>query len=330
MKAIVCRGYGLPGSLAVEEVERPVAGEGEVLLRVEAAAVNALDWHLLRGTPRSARLFLGLRRPRYSRPGRDVAGVVEAVGSKVTRLAPGDRVFGTCRGAFAELARAAETSLIVLPPNATFEQGAAVPIAGLTALQGLRDAGRLRSGHAVLVHGAGGGVGTFAVQIAKILGAEVTAVTRTENLETMRALEADRVIDYTREDFLASGQRYDLILDCCENRPLAALRGALKAEGRHVAAGGPVTSITAIVVGGLARLVRSWTGRQKFVSLLARGNPTDLGLLGEWLAAGKLNPIIDRRLGLGEVPRAICDLGEGRAQGKIVIVPRREGVSDLS
>ena len=320
MKAVVCRAFGLSG-LAVEEVEKPGAGDAEVLLQVRAAAVNALDWHLLRGTPWSARIFLGLRRPRTTRPGRDVAGVVEAVGGKVTRFAPGDRVYGVCRGAFAESARAAETALAALPASVTFEQGAALPVAGLTALQGLRDAGRLRPGQRVLVHGAGGGVGTFAVQIAKALGAEVTAVTGTGNLETMRAIGADRVLDYTREDFTASGERYDLILDCFANRPLSACRRVLEPEGRHVAAGGPVPSITYLLLGALARLVQSRLGRQKFVSLLTRGNPADLELLGTWVAAGKLQPVIDRRSGLSEVPGAIRDLAEGRVRGKIVIVP---------
>ena len=288
-------------------------------MRVRAASVNALDWHLLRGTPRSARVFLGLLRPRVTRPGRDAAGVVEAVGSKVTRFAPGDRVFGACRGSFAEVARAAESSLAALPANLTFEQGAALPVAGLTALQGLRDAGRLRPGQSVLVHGAGGGVGTFAVQIARVLGGEVSAVTRTEKLETVRALGARRVFDHTREDFLASGERYDLILDCFEDRPLSDYRRVLEPKGRHVAAGGPVPSITSVLVGELARRVRSGFGSQEFVSLLARVNAADLAVLGGWVAEGRLAPVVDLRAGLSQVPAALRDLAEGRARGKLVI-----------
>jgi NADPH:quinone reductase-like Zn-dependent oxidoreductase len=319
VKAVVCRAYGLQG-LAIEEVEKPAAGEGEVLLRVRAAALNALDWHFLRGTPASARIFLGLRRPRTTRPGRDLAGVVESVGANVTRFAPGDRVFGACRGAFAEFACAKEPALSLLPANVTFEQGAAAPIAGLTALQGLRDAGRLRPGQRVLVHGAGGGVGSFAVLIARELGAgEVTAVTRPANLETVRALGADHVLDSTREDFTAGGQRYDLILDCHFDRPLSRCRRALAPEGRYVLAGGPVTSLTRLLAGALARLVRSRLGRQAFVSFIARLRPADLALLGEWMATGRLAPVIDRREGLGAVAAALGDLAAGRARGKLVI-----------
>jgi NADPH:quinone reductase-like Zn-dependent oxidoreductase len=248
-----------------------------------------------------------------------MAGVVEAIGTRVTRFAPGDRVFGTGRGSFAELACAAEAKLAALPADVTFEQGAALPVAALTALQGLRDAGRLRPGQRVLVHGAGGGVGTFAVQVARLLGAEVTAVTRTETLETVRALGAGRVLDHRREDFLAGGERYDLIFDCFENRPLSALGRALEPEGRHVAAGGPVPSITAVLVGALGRALRSRLGRRKFVSLLARVNAADLALVGGWVAQGRLVPVLDRRAGLSEVPGAFRDLAEGRACGKLVI-----------
>lgn len=320
MKAVVCRAYGLAG-LGLEEVEPPRAGDAEVLLRVRAAAVNALDWHLLRGTPYAARLFFGLRRPRTTRPGRDVAGVVEAVGEKVKRFAPGDAVFGTCRGAFAESALAAETSLTALPAGVPFEQAAALPVAGLTALQGLRDAGRLQPGQRVLIHGAGGGVGTFAVQIARALGAEVTAATRAESVETMRALGAARVLDHEREDFTASGERWDLIFDCFSHHPLPACRRALKPGGRYVAAGGPFPSLTSILVGALARSALSLFGSRKLLSFLARSSPGDLALLGEWVAEGKLSPVVDLRYGIAEVPGAIRDLAAGRARGKIVIVP---------
>jgi NADPH:quinone reductase-like Zn-dependent oxidoreductase len=318
MKAIVCHAYGLAG-LACEEVERPTAGESEVLLKVHAAAVNALDWHLLRGTPRIARLALGLRRPSTERPGRDVAGVVEAVGRKVTRFGRGDAVFGVCRGAFAEFACAAESSLVTKPGNVSFEAAAAVPVAGLTALQGLRDVGRIASGQQVLIHGAGGGVGSLAVQIAKAFGAEVTAVTSTANLATMEAIGADHVLDYTREDFTASGWRFDLIFDCYECRPLAAYRRVLVPQGRHVAAGGPVESITGLLSRFVARLVRSWLGSQTFTSVLARSRAEDLAVLSELLASGKLSPVIHRSYGLSEVSEAIGDLAAGRVRGKAVI-----------
>jgi NADPH:quinone reductase-like Zn-dependent oxidoreductase len=317
VKAIVCHGFG-PGGLSLDEVDRPVAGETEVLLEVRAASVNALDWHLLRGTPRSARPFLGLRRPRVTRPGRDVAGVVREVGG-VTRFRPGDEVFGTCRGAFAELACAAEPRLALKPGNVSFDQAAAVPIAGLTALQGLRDAGRLRPGQKVLVHGAGGGVGSFAVQIARTFGAEVTAATRPSLLETMRDLGADHVVDHTREDFTAGGRRYDLVFDCFANRPLSAVRRALAPAGRYVVAGGPFSSIPRILAEALACAVRSRLGSQSFVSFLTRPNPEDLARLGELMASGELRPLVGRRYPLGEVPQAIRGLAEGNVRGKLVI-----------
>lgn len=319
MKAIVCRGYGLPGGLVCEEVDRPTPGEAEVLLKVHAAAVNALDWHLMRGTPASARVLLGLRRPKVTRPGRDVAGVVEAVGASVTRFQPGNAVYGACRGAFAEYACASEASLAAKPGNATFEQAASVPVAGLTALQGLRDAGRIREGQEVLIHGAGGGVGSFAVQLAKWFGAEVTAATSARNLEAIRALGADGVMDHAREDFTASGRRFDLIFDCHANRSLAACRRALKGEGRYVVAGAPVASITGMLARLIATLVWSRLGRQKFVMYLSRSSREDLALLGELLATGKLRPAIHRCYPLSEVAEAIRDLAEGRVRGKAVI-----------
>lgn len=320
MKAVFARAFGVEG-LAVEEVEAPVPGEREVVLRVRAAALNALDWHLLRGTPYAARLFFGFSRPRVTRPGRDLAGVVEAVGAGVRRFAPGDAVFGSCRGALAEAACAAEAGLSRLPAGASFEAAAALPVAGLTALQGLRDAGRLRPGQKVLVHGAAGGVGSLAVQVTRALGAEVTAATRAASLEAVRALGAGEVFDSAREDFTAAGRRYDLVFDCHATRPLSACRRALAPGGRYVVAGGPFPSLSGILAGALDRAVRSRLGREKFLSFLAHPSPADLAQLGEWLASGQLTPLVDRRAGLDQVAGGIRDLAEGRVRGKIVIVP---------
>jgi NADPH:quinone reductase-like Zn-dependent oxidoreductase len=267
------------------------------------------------------RLFLGWRRPRDTRPGRDVAGVVVAAGRAVTRFRPGDEVFGSCRGAFAESARAPAAKLAAKPAGVSFEQAAAVPVAGLTALQGLRDAGRLRAGQRVLVHGAGGGVGSFAVSIAKAMGAEVTAVTRTESLDRMRALGADRVIDRTREDFLSAAGRYHLVFDCYQNRPLRACLPILEPGGRWVGAGGPFESISGLFAGGIERTFRSAFGDRKAVTFLCRADAGDLAQLAEWLGAGVLVPSIGRIYPLAETPAAIRDLAEGRVQGKLVVVP---------
>src|SRR5947209_2652199 len=223
MKAIVHHVYGSPDVLKCEEIEKPIAGDDEVLLKVRAAAVNPLD-RLFRGTPYLVRLFTGLRKPKDTRLGRDVAGQVEAVGRNVTQLKPGDAVFGCCRGAFAEYACAPESALASKPENVTFEQAASVPVAALTALQGLRDKGRIQPGQKVLINGAAGGVGTFAVQIAKSFGADVTGVCSTKSVDTVRSIGADRVIDYTHEDFTRGTQRYDLILDCAGNHSLSSCR----------------------------------------------------------------------------------------------------------
>ena len=232
MRAIICHGYGDPEAvLRVEDVDRPTPGDDDVLVKVRAAAVNPLDSHLMKGKPYGMRLMFGLTRPRLSRPGRDVAGQVEAVGRNVTQFEPGDEVFGVCRGAFADYACAAEAQLARKPPNVTVEQAASAPIAGITALQGLRDKGRLQAGQRVLVNGAAGGVGIFAVQVAKAMGAEVTGVCSTRNVEIVRSLGADRVVDYTRDDFTRAGDRYDVVLDCICNHSL--LGDAARAHARR-------------------------------------------------------------------------------------------------
>ena len=238
MKAITYERYGPPEVLRLQDVERPVPKAGEVLIAVRAASLNPLDWHLLRGSPYLVRLMGGLRRPKRTGLGVDVAGRVEAVGSGVTELQLGDEVFGSCRGALAEYACTAASALVRKPQNLTFEEAAAVPVAALTALQGLRDFGRLRPAQRVVINGAAGGVGTFAVQIAKWLGAEVTGVCSARNLELIRSLGADHAIDYARADFTRGGERYDAILDCIGNHPVSACRRALRPKGRYLLVGG--------------------------------------------------------------------------------------------
>jgi NADPH:quinone reductase-like Zn-dependent oxidoreductase len=252
MKAIVYYDYGSPDVLKHEEMEKPTARDNEVLIEVRAASVNPYDWHFLRGTPYFLRIMAGLREPKDKRLGVDVAGQVEAVGRNVTQFKPGDEVFGSCRGAFAEYACASESKLAVKPDNLTFEQAASVPIAALSALQGLRDKGHIQPGQKVLINGAAGGVGTFAVQIAKSFGADVTGVCSTRNVDMVRSIGADQVIDYTQGEFTISGQRYDLILDCVGNHSLLAYRRVLNPKGIYAAVGGPSGPW---MIGFLARVI---------------------------------------------------------------------------
>jgi NADPH:quinone reductase-like Zn-dependent oxidoreductase len=319
MKAIVCSTYGPPTALRLAEIDQPAAGDGEVLIRVHAASVNPLDWHLMRGRPYLLRLMSGLRQPKDSRVGRDVAGRVEAVGRNVTGFGPGDEVFGACRGACAEVACAAESALARKPENVTFEQAAAVPVAALTALQALRDTGRIQAGHRVLINGAAGGVGTFAVQLAKSFRAEVTGVCSTRNVELVRSLGADRVIDYAQEDFTRGGERYDLMLDAVGNHSLSACRRVLQPRGTYVLVGAP----DGRWIGGIARFIQvqvlSPFVRKSLLAMMTKVSPDDLSLLRELLAAGKLRPVIDRSYELSEVPQAIAYLEEGHARGKVVI-----------
>jgi NADPH:quinone reductase-like Zn-dependent oxidoreductase len=231
MKAVVYYNYGSPDVLKCEEIEKPTAGDNEVLIKVRAASVNPLDWHLMRGTPYVVHITAGLLKPKVTRLGVDVAGQVEAVGRNVTQFKPGDEVFGACRGAFADYACTSESALVTKPENVTFEQAASVQVAAFTALQGLRDKGKIQPGHKVLINGAAGGVGTFAVQIAKSFGTEVTGVCSTRNVDMVRSIGADHVIDYTQQDFTKTGQRYDLILDCVGNHSLLACRRVLTPKG---------------------------------------------------------------------------------------------------
>jgi NADPH:quinone reductase-like Zn-dependent oxidoreductase len=323
MRAIEYTEYGPPDVLRLTQVEKPVPADDEVLIRIHAASVNALDWRLMRGKPLLARLITGgLRKPKITRPGVDVAGEVEAVGRNVTQFKPGDEVFGACRGAFAEYVCTSETRLALKPANVSFEDAAAVPVAAVTALQGLRDSGHIQAGHKVLVDGASGGVGTFAVQIAKSFGAHVTAVCSSGNVDAARAMGADDVIDYTREDFTRNGQRYDLILAANAHHSIFDYRRALSRDGIHVMAGGGGAQILQIMLLGP---LLSLMGRRKMRLVMAKLNNPDLIVLKDLLATGKIAPIVDRRYPLGNVAEAIAYLEAGHARGKVVITVEQHG-----
>lgn len=320
MKAIAYRCYGSSEVLEFADVEKPIATDNEVLVKVKAASVNPLDWHYMRGTPYIMRLGAGLGAPTNTKIGVDFAGTVEAVGKDVTRFKPGDEVFGGRGGAFAEYVIIPEDrGLAQKPGNMTFEQAAAVPIAGVTALQALRDKGQLKPGQKVLINGASGGVGTFAVQIAKSFGAEVTAVCSTRNVEMVRSIGADHVIDYTRDDYTESGQRYDLIVDMVANHSLLANRKALKPDGILVMVGGAKGDWVAPLKNPIKALMLSPFIGQELVTILAKLNKEDLAILGDLMQAGKVTPVIDRRFQLSEVPAAIRYSEKGHARGKIVI-----------
>ena len=327
MKAIVYQDFGSPDILRCEEIDKPIPGDNEVLIKVRAASVNPLDWKLMKGGPFIVRLLLGLGKPKIKRPGVDVAGQVEAVGRNVTQFKAADEVFGTCRGAFAEYATSQsvpgmKSVLVRKPANVTFEQAASAPVAALTALQGLRDKGRIQHGQRVLINGAAGGVGTFAVQLARSFGANVTGVCSTRNADTVRSIGADRVIDYTKENFTQSGQRYDLVLDCVGNHSLSACRRVLNPKGILVMVGAPndipVTSL-------LARLIRAFLlsmfGSRKMRFFIAKVNQKDLTILGEFMGTGKVTPVIDRRYRFSEVREAFRYAAEGHTRGKLIIVP---------
>jgi NADPH:quinone reductase-like Zn-dependent oxidoreductase len=321
MKAVVHDEYGPPDVLELKEIEKPAVTEDSVLVRVQAASVNPFDLHMLTGTPYLVRLQAGLRRPKRQLLGVDFAGTVEAVGANVTQFQPGDEVFGGRSGAFAEYVCVREDRAVVpMPANVSFEQAAAVPIAGLTALQGLRDKGQLQAGQKVLINGASGGVGTFAVQIAKSLGAEVTAVCSTRNVDRARSLGADHVIDYTREDFTRTGRRYDLILDIAGGRSWSECTRVLDPDATLVAVGGPKKNR---LVGPLSDVLKmrlaSLGGSRRLVSFLSDINKEDLLVLNELFEAGTVTPVVERTYALSEAREAFRYLGEGHAQGKIVI-----------
>jgi NADPH:quinone reductase-like Zn-dependent oxidoreductase len=321
MKAIVQDTYGSTDVLELRDIDKPEMANDEVLVRVHAAGVDRGVWHVMTGLPYPIRLAgYGLRAPKTPVLGADVAGVVEAVGKEVTRFQPGDAVFGIGEGAFAEYARAREDKLAPKPANLTFEQAAVVAISGLTALQGLRDHGKVRPGQKVLIIGASGGVGTYAVQLAKAFGAHVTGVCSTTKVDMVRSLGADHVIDYTREDFAEGEQRYDVILDIGGNASLSRLRRALTPKGTLVIAGGETGGRW---LGGTDRQLRALLLSrfidQKLTTFVSRGNREDLIALKELIESGKITPVIDRTYPLTEAPKAIRHLEQGHARGKVVI-----------
>jgi NADPH:quinone reductase-like Zn-dependent oxidoreductase len=317
MEAIVQDHYGSPEVLAARQIDRPAVGDGEVLVRVRAASVNFGDGAILRGRPFLLRLATGLRRPRNPVPGVDLAGEVEAVGPDVTALRPGDEVFGRGRGSLAEFAVSAPARLARKPATVSFEQAAAVPLAATTALQGLRDHGWLQAGQQVLIIGASGGVGSFAVQIAKAFGAQVTGVCSTRNVELVRSLGADEVVDYTRSDLVSIGERYDLILQVAGTASPLALRRLLTPTGALVLSSGRgrLAGIDRIVA---ARLASPFV-RQRLVVFVERESAEDLGILRELLEAGRITPVIDRTYPLAEAPEAFRYLEAGHTRGKVVI-----------
>lgn len=324
MKAAVYRRYGLPSEVVrIEEAEPPVPGDGEVLIAVRAASINPLDAHLMKGKPVIARLALGLRAPKRTRPGVDLAGEVAAVGAGVTRFEVGDLVFGSGRGALAEFACAKEANLAAKPAGMSFAQAAAVPVAGVTALQGLRDKARVQAGQKVLINGAAGGVGSFAVQIARAFGAEVTGVCSARNLDLVRAIGADRALDHSREDFARGSERYDLIFDLVANHPFSALRRVLAPGGMVLAGGGPgfeglgAGRWAARQLGGLL-MARFTRGRMALLAAKLRGE--DLAALAELIEAGKVTPVVESCYGLDEAAAAIAEVARGHARGKVVVM----------
>lgn len=328
MKAITYTEYGPPDVLKLTEMTKPVPGDDQVLIRIHAASLNPLDWHFMRGTPYLVRTMSGWRKPKVPRLGVDVAGQIEAVGRNVTQFRPGDDVFGTCKGAFAEYVCTAGKSLVPKPANVTFEQAATLGIAALTALQGLRDKGRLQSGQKVLINGAAGGVGTFAVQIAKTLGAEVAGVSSSRNLEMVRSIGADRLIDYATEDFTAGGPRYDLILDMIGNHAESDCKRALTAHGRLVLVGGPSDGRSVgPLLGWIKAAALSRFTRQKVIPFVASLKKADLVVMAELLGSGKVKAVIDRSYPLSEVPEAIAYLETGHARGKVVITMNPTGAA---
>jgi NADPH:quinone reductase-like Zn-dependent oxidoreductase len=326
MKAIVYTKYGSPDVLQLKEVEKPTPKEDEVLIKIHAAAITAGDAIVLKGEPIVTRLFTGLLKPKNTIPGKEMAGRVEAVGENTTQFQPGDEVFGDLSvaswGAFAEYVAVPENAIALKPANMTFEQAAAVPESAVVALQSLRDKGKIQPGNKVLINGASGGVGTYAVQIAKSFGAEVTAVCSTRNLDMMRSIGADYVIDYTVEDFTQNGQQYDLILAANGYHPISDYRRALSPEGIYVATGGTMAqSLQATTMGPFI----SMTGSKTMGGMMVKPNQNDLVFMKELLEAGKVVPVIDRCYPLSEIAEAFHYIGGGHAKGKVVIIVEQNG-----
>jgi NADPH:quinone reductase-like Zn-dependent oxidoreductase len=319
VRAIVYHRYGGPENLELREIDRPMPADSQVLVRVRAASVNPVDWHLMRGQPALARvIFGGLLRPKKHRVGRDLAGVVEAVGSAVTTFKAGDEVFGAAAGSFADLVVATEEQVERKPENVSVQEAAAVPIAGITALQALRDLANLREGQRLLVNGASGGVGSFAVQIAKAWGATVTGVTSTHNVERVRAIGADEVVDYTRDDFVAGGQRYDVVFDNVGNRSEGELE-RITVPGGVVIQNGASGNTAQLVLGMVVTAIRSRRSPVTFKGFLARANRADLAVLRDLMETGKVKPLIDRSYRLDEIRDAVRYLETLHARGKVVI-----------
>ncbi len=320
MKAVVYRCYGSPDVLEVVDVEMPVAAPHEILVKVEAASVNPLDWHYMRGSPYIMRLQTGLGAPSDSHFGRDFAGTVQAVGVQVTEFAVGDRVYGGANGAFAQyLTRSATGSVAKIPDNVSSAQAASVPVAGITALQALRDKGQLQPGQKVLINGASGGVGTFAVQIAKSMGAEVTGVCSTRNVEMVKSLGADHVFDYKRENYIDSGQQYDLILDTVGNHSLSANLRVLKPEGRLVIIGGAKGDWIGPLAGPIKSMLLQPFVDQKLIRIMAQLNGEDLSTLAGMISDGEVTPVIERSYSLDDTAAAIRHSEEGHVRGKLVL-----------
>ncbi len=312
--------YGGPEVLQVEQVEKPRPESNQIVIKIQAAGVNPMDWHYMRGSPFIMRLMSGIGAPSEPRLGRDFAGTVETVGSAVDNFKPGDRVFGAYRGAFAQYTVSTnETSVVKIPDKVSFEQAAAIPIAAVTALQALRDDGQLKAGQTVLVNGASGGVGTYAVQIAKSMGAEVDGVCSTRNLELVRSLGADKVIDYKQQDYTQLGKRYDLIVDMVGNHSVLANRKMLKPGGRLVLVGGAKGDWIGPLTKPIAALVIDPFVDETIISMMARMRPTDLQTLADMLSRGEISSVIDRRYTLKDTAEAIAYSETGRARGKIII-----------
>ncbi len=318
MRAIVQDGYGSADVLQLRDIEKPAVAGDSLLVKVHAASVNAADCHLIR-MPLPARVAFGWRKPKDAIRGVDFAGHVEAVGANVTRFKEGDEVFGSARGTFAEYVSAREDRAVPRPRRLTFEQAAAVPLAGITALQGLRDKARVEPGQRVLIHGAGGGVGTFAVQIARALGAHVTAVTGPRNMDVVRALGPDDIVDYSKEDFTRRAQRYDAFFDIAATRSLRDCLRVLEPNGTFVLAGAAKGGLAAILARLVASLALSRVVSQRMVTFVARTSYADLLILKELIEAGKLSPVIDREFALSEVPDAIRYVTNGLGRAKVVI-----------
>src|SRR5436190_12202003 len=329
MKAVVYTRFGSPDVLEIRDVKKPVPNDDQVLVKVRAASVNPLDWHFMRGTPYVMRVMMaGIRKPKDPRLGVDYAGTVEAVGRNVTQFKPGDDVFGNRSGAFAEyLCARADRTIALKPANLTFEQAAAIPVAGLTALQGLRDKGKVQPGQKVLINGASGGVGTFAVQIAKSFGADVTGVCSTRNLDMVRSLGADHVIDYTKEDFMKSTERYDVILDNVGTQPLLGFKRVLKPKGIYVLIGGGGPN-DGRIVGPMARPIKTMLMSpfisQKMGMMLAEIRQDDLTKMSDLMQAGKVTPVIDRTYPLSQIREAMKYLEAGHARGKVILTVEQE------